>query len=328
MLIAPTKEQVQLISDFVGMSSSVAMPYAKLFRIGHPTQLSNTKNIVLKDLFESLQEAGIVPHGVNVPTITADDVQVMEIVPAYIGASKPIEASEAYAHITSVGSPSTSPRNVMDEVIMQKMLVINNASNRTKENIAKALFLDGIYTNTDTNIKYDLGLSAVIAETTASGTYIEKIASMVETFVNTYSRNAKVGVGKTIFNLLKQEINAGAGRKNENRGTYTSEMKDGVFYITLDALNFEIMLLPNTYSVSTYDTRVQIWADENLIETYGAIPFRGQNNVMGLLRSEVYVDVSPSVDKENPEDKIFSKSAYVPLVIDPQLFKRYDLTTA
>ena len=57
MLIAPTKEQAQLISDFLGLTSRVAMPYAKLFSAFNGSQLSNTKNIVIKDLFEQLQEA-------------------------------------------------------------------------------------------------------------------------------------------------------------------------------------------------------------------------------------------------------------------------------
>jgi len=328
MLLAPTREQVQLVSHYLGLSSRAPMPYVKMFENSNMPLISKAKNISIKDLFEQLQEAGLVPHGVKVPTITANDVQVLEIIPGVIGASKPLEAEEAYANIASVGSPSEDPKNVMDVVIEEKLTAIKNAVDRTRENVAKGVFLDGTYTNATSGITYDLGLNAVVNSSVSTGGVLSFVANKVETFVNTYARDVIIAVGKDLFAEIKKEINSAAGKKNERRGDYTTRMENGVMYLVIEDMGLQIIQLPTTAGVTTYDNRLHIISIDNMVNTYGALPFRGQDNRSGLLASEVYVDVEYNNSKQTPEDLLFARSAYVPAVIDPNLYERYNVTVS
>ena len=319
--MALTKTQQELIGTF-GAIEIEKKPFWSTFTEAKTPYLALSDTIKVDEIMAGMMKAGIIPRGATIPAIKVNGHNRVTITPYIIAGSVGISALDTLnAEAGEVVILNGREMKAKDYDRIQKVTEIKGSIENTKEDIAARVFITGKTKDLNDN-DVDLGFVAEESKTKGTSSWTIILTQLVADYYSKTKRYPdKIMVGAKVADDIIKEINAAKTPQ------FTSKVNiaDGGIRIELGGFALPIVTYPANDIGENTDTKVTLYKNVCLIPVYAGLEYVGTDGKPSMIRSEVVLDKTEA-NKETGQAKMFGKSAPFPLVILPELFRRYNFT--
>ena len=144
--------QLKLMALFAVVQPKVQTHYLTRFENANPEYMSDNETILLKDLNDYLVEASIIERGSEIPFIKVNGMDSMAITPDIVAASYELKPIMNGGTVTFINGQMIDPQKYQEDRLLLKL---KNAILKTKEKMAANAFLQGKYTQANTQTEID-----------------------------------------------------------------------------------------------------------------------------------------------------------------------------
>lgn len=319
--MALTKTQEELIGAY-GAIESPKTPYWNIFTGARRPYLALSNVIRVDEVISGLSKAGIIPRGVAIPPIKINGHNTVVVQPNIIAGSIGVSALdginvEAGEKVILNGKEISSK----DYDRVRKLEELKFSVSNTTEDTASRVFITGKAKGVNGE---DIDIGLVEEETKTKGTnqWLTVLNGLVSEY---YSKNKKypdkVIVGAKVADSIIKEINTSKTPSFGNK----IELTDSGIVIALTGFAIPVETYPVNDIEENTDTKVTLYKNDCFVPVYAGLEYIGTTGNPELIRADVLVDKTEA-NREIGQAKLFAKSAPFPLIILPDLFRRYNFT--
>lgn len=319
--MALTKTQQELIGTF-GAIEIEKKPFWSFFTEAKKPYLALSETIKVDEIMSGMMKAGVIPRGSTIPSIKVNGHSRVTITPYIIGASIGISALDtlnAEAGELVVLNGQTIKSKDYDRI--QKVTEIKGSIENTKEDISARVFITGKTKDLNDN-DVDLGFVEEESKVKGSSNWTTVLTQLVADYYSKTKRYPdKIVVGAKVADDIIKEINT----SKTPQFTSKVDIIDGGVRIELGGFALPIVTYPANDIGENTDTKVTLYKNICLVPVYAGLEYVGADGEPSMIRSEIVLDKTEA-NKETGQAKMFGKSAPFPLVVLPELFRRYKFT--
>lgn len=320
--MALTKKQQELIGA-ISVINTVKTPYWDMFAKARAPYMALSNVIRVDEVMNTLIEAGIVARGTSLPSLTIDGHSTVTVKPDVVGGSIGISALDtlnANAGEVVVVNGEQIKVSKYDET--KKLETLKSSIDNTKEKMATQALLTGEVA-TAGGKKVNLALNAETEITKTEKTYLSFFTRIVNNyFQETGHYPSRILIGSDIIDGIITDIQTSP----KGIEMYSiSATANGGMKISITGVGVTIEGFPiNSIGVDT-SSKIHVMNDATFVPIYAGLEFIGTTGSPEMIRAEVISDIT-AANEETGTSKIFAKSAPFPVIILPNLLKRYILS--
>lgn len=319
--MALTKKQQEFIGVY-GAVEAPKTPFYNYFTDAKQPHLALSNSIRVDEVVTGMSKAGIIPRGAEVPAIKVNGHSTVTVEPNIIGGSVGISALDSInAEAGELVVVNGQAMKSKDFDRLQKIKEIKASIENTKEDMAARVFITGKVKDLNGN-DVDLGLKNIESKTKGTAQWTSVLTNLVMEY---YQKNKKypdkVVVGAKVADSIIAEINS------SQTPQFTSKVNlvDGGIRIELAGFVLPIETFPANDIGEDTSTKVTLYQKLCLVPVFAGLEYIGTTGSCEMVRADIIVD-QEEPNKQTGQAKLFGKSAPFPLIILPNLFRRYNFT--
>ncbi len=316
--------QLKLMALFAVVQPKVQTHYLTRFENANPEYMSDNETILLKDLNDYLVEASIIERGSEIPFIKVNGMDSMAITPDIVAASYELKPIMNGGTVTFVNGQMIDPQKYQEDRLLLKL---KNAILKTKEKMAANAFLQGKYTQANTQTEIDFKFEPA---TKKDAKKIDNWVTFFFDIIDDYEKKNgvmpdRIELGRTLFDkLIKNNEFIEIAKAYSNSIGLSADEKQ----VYLDLLGQRISKLRTAQdfegnNIAT-DNMIYLSNDNALVPVFAALEAVDTSGKPFVFVGKEILDQTQA-NKETARAKMFCKTAFAPVVALKDFIVRYEI---